>query len=179
VKDRRSSNALRRRQAGGLAAALALLVAAAGHCSALAAPEAGGSAAPLFAKSQWTVVSTSCPVGCAEAMRQFLQAQTGHTVQLGANRFEAPFLDPCDGNLRWVPSTVTFPQLVDELARTNPLDGGTLKPADVGLPEGAPLHRAVAYCASGGFDLPFARLLSIEPDRIVVLFEQQSLIVLR
>ena len=54
-----------------------------------------------------------------------------------------------------------------------------LKAADLGLPEGATLHRAVAWCAAGGYDVPVARLLSIEPDRIVVLFEQQSLIELR
>ncbi len=165
------------RRARLLAAPLALLAVGAAARD-KAAPEAGG-AAPLFAKPAWTVASTSCPVGCADAMRDFLKAQTGRSVRLDAEHIDAPFLDTCNGTLRWVASTSTFRELASELAKTNPLDNGVLKAADLGLPEGATLHRAVAYCAAGGFDIPVARLLSIEPDRIVVLFEQQSLIELR
>jgi hypothetical protein len=162
-----------------LAAGL-LALAAAGAATALdKAATASAVAAPPFAKATWQVASTSCPVGCAEAMRDFLKAQTGRAVRLAADRIDAPFLDTCDGTLRWVASTSTFPELASELSKSNPLDNGVLKAADLGLPEGATLHRAVAYCAAGGFDLPVARLLSIEPDRIVVLFEQQSLIELR
>jgi hypothetical protein len=165
--------------AGVLAGALALL-AAAGPAAArdklTAEPTVAG---PLFAKSAWTVASTSCPVGCADAMRDFLKAQTGRPVRLAPDRIDAPFLDACSGTLRWVASTSTVSELASELAKTNPLDNGVLKAADLGLPEGATLHRAVAYCTDGGFDLPVARLLSIEPDRILMLFEQQSLIELR
>jgi len=164
--------------AGVVAGILALLVAGAAPARDKAAAEAP-MAAPLFAKPGWTVASTSCPVGCADAMRDFLKAQTGRSVRLASDRIDAPFLDSCDGTLRWVASTSTFPELASELSKTNPLDNGVLKAADLGLPEGATLHRAVAYCAAGGFDVPVARLLSIEPDRIVVLFEQQSLIELR
>jgi hypothetical protein len=179
VKDRRPLlNPLARCLAFGLAAAALALAAAAAPAKDKTAAETGAATAPLFAKSQWTVASTSCPIGCGDAMRDFLKAQMGHAVRLSATTFEAPFLDPCEGNIRWVPSTSTFAELAAELARST-LDGSTIKAADLGVAEGATLHRAVAYCASGGFDLPFARLLSIEPDRIVVLFEQQSLIVLR
>ena len=158
----------------------ALLVLAAGPAAARdkAIPEPA-AAAPLFAKSAWTVASTTCPVGCADAMRDFLKAQTGRSVRLAPDRIDAPFLDSCEGTLRWVASTSTVPELAAELARTHPLDTGTLKAADLGVREGATLHRAVAWCAAGGSDLPVARLLSIEPDRIVMLFEQQSLIELR
>jgi hypothetical protein len=133
----------------------------------------------MFSKAQWTVATTSCPVGCAEAMRDFLKAQTGRAVRLAPDRVDAPFLDACEGTLRWESSTSTFAELAGELAKANPSDQGVLKPADLGLPEGAPLHRAVAWCAAGGSDLPVARLLSVEPGRIVMLFEQQSLIELR
>jgi hypothetical protein len=168
----------RRRLAGALGGALALLVAVAAPARDKAAADPG-VAPPLFAKSQWTVAATSCPVGCADAMRDFLKAQTGRSVRLAADRVEAPFLDTCDGSIRWVPSTSTFTELAGELAKAHPLDSGVLKAADLGLPEGATLHRAVAYCVAGGYDLPVARLLSIENDRILILFEQQSLIELR
>ena len=164
--------------AGVFVGILALLAAGAAPARDKAATEPA-VAAPLFAKTTWMVASTSCPVGCADAMRDFLKAQTGRSVRLASDRIDAPFLDSCDGTLRWVASTSTFPELARELSKTNPLDNGVLKAADLGLPDGATLHRAVAWCASGGFDLPVARLLSIEPDRIVMLFEQQSLIELR
>ena len=157
---------------------LAILVAGPAAARDKATPEPA-AAAPLFAKSAWTVASTSCPIGCADAMRDFLKAQTGRPVRLSPDRVDAPFLDACDGILRWVASTSTVPELASELARTHPLDTGTLKATDLGVPAGATLHRAVAYCAAGGSDLPVARLLSIEPDRILILFEQQSLIELR
>ena len=170
--------ASKRRLAGALGGALALLAVAAAPARDKAATDPG-VAPPLFAKSQWTVASTSCPVGCADAMRDFLKAQTGRSVRLAPDHVDAPFLDNCDGTLRWVPSTTTFAELASELAKAHPLDEGVLKAADLGLPEGATLHRAVAYCVAGGYDLPVARLLSIENDRILILFEQQSLIELR
>jgi hypothetical protein len=168
----------RRLRAGAWGGALALLVAVAAPARDKTGADSG-VATPLFAKSQWTVAATSCPVGCADAMRDFLKAQTGRGVRLAADRVEAPFFDTCDGSIRWVPSTSTFAELAGELAKSHPLDNGVLRAADLGLPEGATLHRAVAYCVAGGYDLPLARLLSIENDRIVILFEQQSLIELR
>jgi hypothetical protein len=175
---RRLQGALRRRHAGVLAGLLALLAAGAAPARDKAATESP-VAPPTFAKATWQVASTSCPIGCADAMRDFLKAQTGRSVRLAPDRIDAPFLDSCSGTLRWVATTSTFPELASELSKANPLDNGVLKAADLGLPEGATLHRAVAWCAAGGFDLPVARLLSIEPDRIVMLFEQQSLIELR
>ena len=174
----RRSGAAATRLAGALAGFLALVVSAPAPARDKVTAEPP-VAAPLFAKPTWTVASTSCPVGCADAMRDFLKAQTGRSVRLAPDRVEAPFLDACDGTLRWVASTSTLAELAGELARTLPQAAPTLKAADLGVPEGATLRRAVAWCASGGFDLPVARLLSIEPDRIVMLFEQQSLIELR
>jgi hypothetical protein len=143
-----------------------------------AAAEAG-AAAPLFAKSQWKVASASCPLGCAEAMRDFLNAQTGRPVRLAADLVDAPFLDACPGNVRWVPSTDTLAGLGEELSRAHPPAPRPFTAAELGVHDGAPLRRAVAYCAADGAEVPVARLLSIEPDRILILFEQQSVIELR
>jgi hypothetical protein len=144
-----------------------------------AAADAAGTQAPLFAKAQWTVAATSCPLGCADAMRDFLRAQTGRAVRLAADRVDAPFLDACSGNVHWIASTDTLADLADELSRAHPPAPRPFTAAELGLRDGAPLRRAVAYCAADGADVPFARLLSIEPDRILILFEQQSVIELR
>jgi hypothetical protein len=165
-----------------LAAVLVALAACAGtpaHARDKATADMTGATAPLFAKAQWTVASTSCPLGCADAMRDFLRAQTGRSVRLAGDRVEAPFLDACAGNVHWIASTDTLAELGDELAKAHPPAPRPFTAAELGVRDGAALRRAVAYCAADGADVPFARLLSIEPDRILILFEQQSVIELR
>ena len=52
-------------------------------------------------------------------------------------------------------------------------------PADLKLEAAGSTTTAVALCHGGAGEATQARLLAIEPDRVLVLFEEQSVIELR
>jgi hypothetical protein len=136
-------------------------------------------AKPLFAKTEWTVSAVSCPAGCSTLTRNFLQSQVGKRVTLGDARFDAPFVDACAGSVRYVPRQQAVADVLAELRRAGPPDAKPLSPASLGVAAGATLTTASALCREAGGEMSYQRLLSIEPARVQVLFEEQSVIELR
>jgi len=136
-------------------------------------------AQPLFAKSDWTVSAVSCPAGCSTLTRDFLQRQVGQHVTLDNGRFDAPFVDRCAGALRYVPRQQPVGQVLAELRRAAPPNAKPLTPASLGVAGDARLTTATALCSEAAGEMSYQRLLAIEPDRVLVLFEEQSVIELR
>lgn len=137
-------------------------------------------AAAPFSKSDWKVTRVTCPAGCAEQTLRFLQSQMGRKVQLSATMLEAPFLDKCDGKVRWQLHDGSAATVVGEVNRGAAPEGRRVRSADLGdiAPE-AIVTSGVALCDGRYGELPMARVLLLEPDRLVILFEQQSFIELR
>ncbi|PTT79926.1 hypothetical protein DBR42_20430 [Pelomonas sp. HMWF004] len=138
------------------------------------------SAPPLFAKTDWTVSAVSCPAGCSALTRDFLQKQLGQGVTLGGGRFAAPFVDRCAGSpVRFLPRQQPVSEVLAELRRAAPPSAQPLTPASLGVAGNAVLKTAIALCHAPGGDMSYLRLLAIEPERVLVLFEEQSVIELR
>lgn len=156
-----------------LFAILALLALQA--CAQVPAP----AAAPLFAKAEWTVSAVSCPAGCSALTRDFLQSQLGKRVTLGDTRFEAPFVDPCAGSVRYVTRQQTVDEALGELRRAAPPGARTITAGSLGVASDAVLTTASVLCREAGGEMSYQRLLSIQPGRVQVLFEEQSVIELR
>jgi len=134
---------------------------------------------PLFAKIDWTVSAVSCPAGCSASVMNFLQKQLGQHVTLDDHRFEAPFVDRCAGQLRYLPRPQPVGEVLAELRRTAPRNAKPLTPASLGATGDARLTTATALCREAAGEMSYQRLLAIEPARVLVLFEEQSVIELR
>lgn len=157
-------------------AILALLAAA--TAQACAQQDSGPAASP-FSKPHWTVAAVSCPIGCSEGTRDFLQTQLGHEVDLTSTRLAAPWDDPCEGTLRWDVHAAPTADIVADVNRGVAPTHRQLTAADLKLDPAGRTTTAVALCHGAGGDMTQQRLLSVEPARILVLFEEQSVIELR
>lgn len=135
--------------------------------------------APLFAKTEWTVSAVSCPAGCSALTRDFLQTLQGKRVTLTETRFDAPFVDACAGSVRYVARQQAVAEVLNELRRAAPPDARAITPASLGLASDAVLTTASVLCREASGEMSYQRLLSIEPARVQVLFEEQSVIELR
>ncbi len=133
----------------------------------------------LFAKSNWQVAAVSCPLGCSDFTRAFLQKLKGQTLTLSATTFEAPFVERCEGTLRYDVRQRPVAEVLAEVVRAAP--PGTKKPvpADLGISPGATVTSAWVFCRQAGREGAYQRVLSIEPGRVQLLFEEQSVIELR
>lgn len=132
----------------------------------------------LPARTQWQVAAVHCPAGCSPALRRFLDGTLGQPVEIAPQRFSAGFVDRCDGRVEWRIERRDAAAVVAEVnAAAGPqrrLDAQQLQ-----LPQG-PVTSALALCKPpGGPALPLARLLSVQPDRVLVLQEEQALLELR
>lgn len=130
------------------------------------------------ASARWTVAGLHCPLGCSPEIRAFLQSQVGQTVLLGEHRFEVPFMDRCEGEVRVDrrerPTVAMLRELRDGAAPGRTLDAKSLQ---LSAPT---VSSAVVFCRTGsGPELPLARLPLVEPGRILLQFEEQSLLELR
>lgn len=89
----------------------------------------------------------------------------------------ASFLDKCDGNVHYTYEVMDADRLASQLSQgQSEAKRFTKKNMRIESPK---VTTAVAFCNSGGSDSTMARILSIEPDRIRILFEEQSVIELR
>ncbi len=131
-----------------------------------------------FPRENWTVSAWYCPLHCPEGIKAYLQARVGSKATLSNTKIDIPFLDHCDGETRVEFSWTSAGELARELERGRP-PGQGLTARDIRLPDDQALLRADAYCLSGGTKLPFARFLSVEADRLQLLFEEQSILELR
>lgn len=133
----------------------------------------------LFAKSTWQVAAVSCPLGCSDFTRDFLQKLKGQTLTLSTTTFEAPFVERCEGVLRYDVRQRPVEAVLAEMVRAAPPGAKKPGPADLAFSAGATLTTAVALCKQAGREGSYQRLLSIEPGRVQLLFEEQSVIELR
>jgi len=121
----------------------------------------------------------SCPQGCSAPTRDFLQQQLGRHVTLDDSHFDAPFVDRCAGSLRYLPRQQPVADVLAELRRAAPPNAKPLTPDSLGVASDATLTTASVLCREAGGEVSYQRLLSIEPARVQVLFEEQSVIELR
>jgi hypothetical protein len=142
-------------------------------------PACAQGASGLFAKPTWQVAAVSCPLGCSDFTRNVLQKLKGQALTLSATTFEAPFVERCEGTLRVDVHQRPVADVLAELVRAAP--PGTTKPvpADLGWAPGATVTSAWVFCRQAGREGAYQRVLSIEPGRVQLLFEEQSVIELR
>lgn len=159
--------------------ALALCVVVTMQACAQQGASAPTSAPALFSKQHWTIASATCPIGCSEQTRAFLKGQVGGSVELGTTLLAVPFDDRCEGSLRYVTRTMPTAALVAEVNQGVPPSHRQMTPADLKLDPQGTATTAVALCRRGSGETTQQRLLSVEPDRVLVLFEEQSVIELR
>ena len=136
-------------------------------------------AAVSFAKPDWLVARAWCPIGCSEATQSLLKAQVGAVVHLSDHRLQAPFVDACAGSVRFKGQAVAAGAVAAEINRTLAAGVRHLAASDLGLPEAAPVTTAWALCHGAAGETNFVRLPVVAPDRVILLFEEQSLIELR
>lgn len=132
-----------------------------------------------FSKPVWKVARVSCPAGCAQTTLRFLRNQIGRSVQLSTTSLEAPFLDKCEGAVRWEVRDSALATVIDELNRGIAPDARRISPADLETSPKPQIGNGVAMCSGRFGDLTMARAPVIARDRIVLLFEEHSLIELR
>lgn len=134
----------------------------------------GAPPAVHFSKTKWVVSGGYCPVGCPEAVSSFIKSQVGSEVTLSDGQLAAPFLDACEGSVHYRYQTMSADRLASELSQGQRKDKQFSR-KNLQL-ENPKVLTAVAFCNSGGSDSTMARFLSIEPGRIRILFEEQSVI---
>lgn len=158
----------------GVKISAALAAAALASISCAQAP-----AAAAFSKADWTVTKVSCPIGCPEPIRRFLQSQLGQKLHLSTTALDAPFLDKCDGEVRWQLHAAPLTTVVAAVNRGVAPGQQLVRAADLALAPDTLVTSGAALCAGRYGALTMARVLTVTADRVVFLFEQQSLIELR
>lgn len=136
------------------------------------------SGASSFPKRQWHVAKVFCPIGCPHDVISFLNQYRGKAVEISPSRFKAPFTDTCDGEVHIDITETSASEVVKELNEGVKPSRRRFSTNNLKISSG-PMRSAVVYCKDAGVDLPMARLVSIAEDRILVLFEEQSIIELR
>lgn len=157
---------------GSLSCLVALVVAA-------CASAGGAPVAPQLPERQvWHVAAVHCPSGCSEGLHRFLDGTRGQIVEIAPDRFNAAFVDRCDGVLEWRIERRTAAAVVAEMnAAAGPRS--RLDARQLGLPAGE-VTSATALCRPADAPaLPLVRLLSVEPGRVLLLQEEQALLELR
>jgi hypothetical protein len=136
-----------------------------------------GSGPPAL-RERWTIAQIHCPLGCSPAVRAFLQAQIGKPVLLGERRFQAPFVDACDGDIRLERRQRATAEMLRELSQ-GAAPGRVLDASSLRL-SASSVSSALVYCRAGmGPELPLARLPVVEAARVFLQFEEQSLVELQ
>lgn len=137
----------------------------------------GASSASAFSKTKWMVSGGYCPVGCPVPVADFIKSQVGFEVTLSNSEFSAPFLDKCAGRVHYKYEVMDADRLASALSRgQSKATRFTRKNMKI---QEKKVLTAVALCNGNGSDSTMARILSIEPGGIRILFEEQSIIELR
>src|SRR5262245_46003921 len=121
----------------------------------------------------WYVVGARCPTGCSFDLRVRLSGRLSQPLTMTAHRFDAPFLEPCEG----VISFDLHSQTVDAL-NLGLGEWPRLTPKNLGLHSDS-RYGGVVSCRAGDATLPFAQIVSLEPDRMLLLQEEGSILDLR
>lgn len=131
-----------------------------------------------FSKQEWRVTKVYCPVGCSNDLMAFLKSYQGKTVQLSPVIYEAPYADPCDGEVHMKFEKKGAKSVIEDLNRGVEPRRRKMSVTNLKLPTGV-VTGATIFCKTADYDLPVGRLLSIEPEKVLVLFEGPSIIELR
>jgi hypothetical protein len=140
----------------------------------------------VFSLQELTFTHILCPTKCSNGIKTFLQPHIGEKVQIGPNRFSGALVDklfdPCDGTIEIKLKQQSRQQQIAELKKmTAPkrkFDSSSLR-----LPT-QPVS-ALAVCNSKLTDKPgsaannMARIISIENGRVLVLFEELTVLEFR
>jgi hypothetical protein len=132
-----------------------------------------------FSKTEWKVGRVSCPAGCGEPTLRFLRAQVGRSVHLSAAYLDAPFLEKCEGAIRWELRNNPVATVMGELNGGITRGAKQISPADLEISQRSEITNGVAMCSGRYGELAMARALLVTSDRIILLFEEHSLIELR
>ncbi|WKB53847.1 hypothetical protein [Eleftheria terrae] len=150
----------------------------ASHSDSAPVPEDRQAPDAVFSKTAWRIEAVSCPAGCSEETRRFLDGLKGKEVALGEQTFSAPFADSCDGQLSVRLQSLPAKDVAQRVNLGLPPRKAKLTPRQLGLRQD-PVKTGSVNCTSDKLESPLATLLSVEPGRVLVLFEQQSVIELR
>lgn len=139
-----------------------------------------------FSLQELTFTQILCPTNCGKGIKSFLQPLIGQKVQLGPNQFSGALVDklfdPCDGTVEIKLKPQSRQQQIDELKKMiaphHKFDAASLR-----LP--TQIVSALAVCNSKADGKPgsgvnnMARIISIEDGRVLVLFEELTVLELR
>lgn len=140
------------------------------------AASAASTAPSPIAKTDWKVARAWCPIGCSALMRSLLKSEVGQPVKLSETELSAPFIDPCHGHVHLSLKPMRVQDIAAEINLALPPQERRFTAAHLGA-SGSPLS-GWAFC-KGEFDSNLQRLLVVEPDRVVLLGEEQALVELR
>lgn len=131
-----------------------------------------------LSKLEWVVTKTSCPIGCSQFTQKFLNSLTGSKVNIGAIKLSSSFIDDCDGKLISMISPKSVNQIVDSVNLGVAPNHRKLSVSDMGIKQDT-TESGFVFCRTANGDNPLIQFLSVEHDRLLILFEEQSIIELR
>lgn len=127
-------------------------------------------AGEVLSTADWQVAGSYCVIACAEATKAFGDQNAKAPVTIAPKAFSAPMIDPCDGAVSLALESSTAEAIFAELKAVYgpevPLTADAAR-----LPSGEFTSGTVTCRDKAGGSATMARLLSIEPDIIRLLFE--------
>ncbi|WLI90504.1 hypothetical protein Q4S45_05110 [Massilia sp. R2A-15] len=100
-------------------------------------------------------------------------------MNLSATSLDAPFLDKCEGTVRWELRDHAVATVIGELNRGTAPGAKRISAADLGTAQPGEIGSGVAMCSGRYGELAMARAPLVATNRILLLFEESSLIELR
>ncbi len=132
-----------------------------------------------FSKENWEVKSYKCLIGCSNRLGDFLKEQIGGNVSLSESHLVASFTDRCMGRVVFRKKSIPVTLLVKQLKEgVHPRSRRKITRNALGLFDNS-VDGGLFFCEFNGVESVFLQVLSIENGRILLLFEQLSLIELR
>lgn len=132
--------------------------------------------ADQFVLQEWKIKKIYCPADCEPALKSALQAYLGAKISLGPNQFSGAMLENCDGPTELELKQQSRQEKIDELKQ---LIGEKFQAASLSLPK--EVSSAIVYCqgTNGLAGAEGARILSIEKQRVLILYAEQVILELQ
>src|SRR5262245_24473078 len=121
----------------------------------------------------WQVVDASCTTHCSRELERRIRSRLGAELVITEDRFAAPFVPHCEGDdssrLSWEP--LPWLSAFDLLNELDPdrNESPTLTARYLGHSVNE-LYSGFVSCRLGDLRFPIARILSLEPDRMLLLY---------
>lgn len=130
-----------------------------------------------FVLQQWQIGKIHCP-GCDKQVKSALLTTIGAKVKLGPTEFSGKLFDTCDGPTEVVLKKHSRQEKIDEI---KDVLGAEVKfnPSTLQLPQ--EVVSAAVFCqgTNGVIGGSGARILSIEDNRVLILYGEQAILELR